>query len=85
MNLSNISKVLQINTRKQSQTTHSQNKWSFLFEKVLFQNKRSVSAIKGVVNLIAIIGPGINGSVKLIIFTLAKGNTKTCCSTGQIV
>ena len=39
MNLSNISKVLQINTRKQSQTTHSQNKWSFLFEKVLFQNK----------------------------------------------
>ena len=39
MNLSNISKILQVNPRKKFQTTHSQNKWSFLLAKVIFQNK----------------------------------------------
>ena len=47
MNLSNILKVLQINTRKKSQTTHSQSKYSFLFAKVIFQN--DLSALKAMV------------------------------------
>ena len=50
----------------------------FYLQKLFFKiNDLSVSAIKGVGNLIATIGPEVNGSVKLSIFTSAKGNTKT--------
>ena len=39
MNLSNISKILQINPQKNPKLLILKNKWSFLFAKVLFSNK----------------------------------------------
>ena len=87
MNLSNISKILQINPRKKiSNYSFSKVNGLFYLQKLFFKiNDSSVSAIKGVGNLIAIIGPEVNASVKHIIFTLTKANTETHFSTGQIV
>ena len=62
------------------------SKWSFYLQKLFFKiNDSSVSAIKGVGNLIATIDPEVNASVEHIIFTLTKANTKTYFSTRQIV
>ena len=43
MNLSNISKILQINPQKNPKLLILKNKWSFLFAKVLFSNKGLIS------------------------------------------
>ena len=65
-------------TKKNLKLLILKNKQSFLIAKLFFQiNNLSVSAIKGVGNLIAIIDPEANASLKHIIFTLTKANTKT--------